>query len=57
MSEAEQQFVATIQQGRYVAAAVSLAALWTAEAIVPMFVDRRHRGEELEGLLDRFDLA
>lgn len=43
MSEPEQQFVAIVQQGRYVAAAVALAALWTAEAIAPMFVGRRRR--------------
>lgn len=39
----EQQWVGVIQQGRYVAAAVMLAAMWTAEAIVPMYLGRKRR--------------
>jgi len=43
MSEHEQQFVVVVQQSRYVAAAVALAALWSVESIAPMFIGRARR--------------
>lgn len=43
LSDSEQHLVATLQESRYVIAAVMLATLWTAEALVPMFARRSRR--------------
>ena len=41
--EAEGQLVQAVGQGRYIAAVIALAALWTIESIAPMYVGRRRR--------------
>lgn len=43
MTSVEQHFVADIHQSKYMAATILLAALWTAEWLVPMYLGRRHR--------------
>jgi sterol desaturase/sphingolipid hydroxylase (fatty acid hydroxylase superfamily) len=43
MEGGEQDFVQLIRNSRYVTAAIVLAALWTVEAIAPMFVGRSRR--------------
>ena len=39
----EQEFIASIRQGRYVVAAVLLGVLWTVETVAPMFLGRARR--------------
>ncbi len=43
MNGSQEQWVWSLSQGRYVAAAAVLALLWTAEAVAPMFSGRARR--------------
>ncbi len=43
MSEPEQQLVAILKEGRFLAAAAALAVLWTAESLAPLFIGRQRR--------------
>ena len=47
MNETDHGLIPLIQQSRYVAAAVVLAAVWTIESVAPMFVGREHRGSHV----------
>ncbi len=43
MDESQQTVVDLVQQSRYLITALVLAALWTAESVVPMFIGRKRR--------------
>ncbi|MEX2214032.1 MAG: sterol desaturase family protein [Phycisphaeraceae bacterium] len=43
LSESEQQLASALHTGRYIAAAVTLAAFWAIESIAPMYLNRRRR--------------
>jgi sterol desaturase/sphingolipid hydroxylase (fatty acid hydroxylase superfamily) len=43
LSPAEEDLAALVTQGRYVATALALALLWTAESLAPMYLGRRRR--------------